>query len=93
MIEIKYQIQRNQHADEKQMAAEVKIKARTVKRNFLRRLYDEPEEGRLRRSLPTYIAHFTDYIGKHLPDDVKAKISGISRGGDKPACKVHPMRQ
>ena len=54
--------------------------------------------------LTTYIAHFTDYIGKHLPDDVKAKISELAEAETNPlaksilgklsdnmaaACKVH----
>ena len=34
--------------------------------------------------LTTYIAHFTDYIGKHLPDDVKAKISELARNPSVP---------
>ena len=34
--------------------------------------------------LTTYIAHFTDYIGKHLPDDVKAKISELAEAETNP---------
>ena len=39
--------------------------------------------------LTTYIAHFTDYIGKHLGLFNSEANFRISRGGDKPACKVH----
>ena len=37
--------------------------------------------------LTTYIAHFTDYIGKHLPDDVKAKISELAEAETNPLAK------
>ena len=37
--------------------------------------------------LTTYIAHFTDYIGKHLPDDVKAKISELAVAETNPLAK------
>ena len=51
----------------------VKIKGTgTIK--ILRRLYDEQRREQVEKQT-TYIAHFTDYIGKHLSDDVKAKIS------------------
>ena len=37
--------------------------------------------------LTTYIAHFTDYIGKHLPDGVKAKISELAEAETNPLAK------
>ena len=37
--------------------------------------------------LTTYIAHFTDYIGKHLPDDVKEKISELAEAETNPLAK------
>ena len=37
--------------------------------------------------LTTYIAHFTDYIGKHLPDDVKTKISELAEAETNPLAK------
>ena len=37
--------------------------------------------------LTTYIAHFTDYIGKHLPDDVNAKISELAEAETNPLAK------
>ena len=37
--------------------------------------------------LTTYIAHFTDHIGKHLPDDVKAKISELAEAETNPLAK------
>ena len=37
--------------------------------------------------LTTYIAHFTDYTGKHLPDDVKAKISELAEAETNPLAK------
>ncbi len=37
--------------------------------------------------LTTYIAHFTDYIGKHLPDDGKAKISELAEAETNPLAK------
>ena len=37
--------------------------------------------------LTTYIAQFTDYIGKHLPDDVKAKISELAEAETNPLAK------
>ena len=37
--------------------------------------------------LTTYIAHFTDYIGKHLPDVVKAKISELAEAETNPLAK------
>ena len=37
--------------------------------------------------LTTYIAHFTDYIGKHLLDDVKAKISELAEAETNPLAK------
>ena len=40
--------------------------------------------------LTTYIAHFTDYIGKHLPDDVKAKISELAEAETNPLAPPEP---
>ena len=39
--------------------------------------------------LTTYIAHFYGLYRKASPGRCKGKNFRISRGGDKPACKVH----